>query len=321
MRILSYNIFMPVAEPVRYIEQGERAKKLPAFIASLNPDVVVIQESMTDYLHSIISVELRRLGYLYETEQLRKRRALVQGGVVIFSRFPIINQHRKLFEQCSGSDCLSAKGFVHAQIRMPESDVHVIGTHLQAWPSAEGAAVRQKQAQEMGRYLATLSGPAAVCGDLNEDLYSSPRALESLLAEWPGFSVLPRTGDLYFTVDPARNTLVGADDERAYASRRFPDGCYSSDITRHCECCPSEWLDYVCVRGFLGTMEAVESHLSDHFPVVASMVISRRGERGSPAVYLPPARRLVFSWYTWIVIICVSLVFLLILALVFIPRK
>jgi endonuclease/exonuclease/phosphatase family metal-dependent hydrolase len=303
---------MPAAEPIRYYDQRARAEKIPYFLASLKPDVIVLQESMTDHLHTVLSATFRTLGYIYETEQLRKRKSLVQGGVVIFSKFPILVQRQHVFHQCRGADCLSAKGFVYALIRTKESDVHIIGTHLQAWPSPEGRAARLAQARQIGEFVNRLKGPAAICGDFNEDLYSSARQLDALVSAWNHFQVLRPASDSesLFTVDSEKNPLVGADDETAYASKEFPYGCYSGNLSRLCECCPSEWLDYVCVRGMSGDMRAIPSLLSDHYPVLATVVPDEEN-RGKSELYRPPLKRIVISWYSWIMIVSCAILALL----------
>lgn len=322
------NIFMPAAEPIVYTGQVERAQRIPKFLASLSPrpDIIVLQESIVGSQHRMISDGLKSLGWTYETMPVTGP-APMSGGIVIFSVWPILNQHQQAFEGCLGSDCLCNKGFSYARISVDGTPLHVIGTHFQAWLTPEAIRVRRSQADAIGAFVRALEGPVVVCGDLNIDTYSEPRELKELCARMGVASVELDMDSHPFSSDPATNTLVGLDGDEEYASARWPRGC-RDELTgsQICPCCPQELLDYVCVSGPIkGVARVVPAKseamllrtsfktsawspdLSDHFPVQATLQINSAGSVDDVAEYVAPERSFVLSWYAWIVIVFCAL--------------
>lgn len=321
---------MPAAEPIVYTGQVERARRIPEFIAKVTPvpDVVVLQESIVASQHRIISDGLRLYGWTYETMPIMGQ-APMSGGVVIFSRWPILAQYQEAFRGCMGSDCLCNKGFTHAKISIDDTVVNIVGTHFQAWLTPDAINIRRSQADAIGNFVRSLDGPVVVCGDLNIDAYSEPRELRELYQRM-GVTPLELAHDSHpFSSDPATNTLVGLDGDEEYASSRWPKGCKDEHSSSQiCPCCPQELLDYVCVsRGITGSSRVIPAKMdamllrtsfktsawtpdiSDHFPVHATISINSGVRHDGAAEYVHPPRGMVLSWYAWIVIVFSLLLF------------
>ncbi|KAG0089001.1 hypothetical protein BGZ92_005438 [Podila epicladia] len=56
----------------------------------------------------------------------------INGGVVIFSKWPIKEQHQFIFKNYCGMDGLSNKGFVQVILDYNGTNLHVYGTHMQS---------------------------------------------------------------------------------------------------------------------------------------------------------------------------------------------
>ena len=54
------------------------------------------------------------------------------AGLLIISKFPIIESHFEHFEIAGSFDFFAQKGFLFAKIRVSDSFVHLITTHLNA---------------------------------------------------------------------------------------------------------------------------------------------------------------------------------------------
>lgn len=310
--VVTYNVWAPVAEPVRFTSQRERMQRIPQALFRAYPraDVVVVQESMVPALHAVLAAGMRER-FPYCTESVRGRgKQVVDGGVFVFSRHPIVAQEQHVFGGGEGSDALSAKGWTYAKIDKVGNVFHVVATHLQAWPKPECCARRLEQCRMVRDFVAQRvcdKEAFLVIGDLNVDRYSSKRhldeLLDTLLVEYPDVDKDSHP----FTADPNANMLVGLDDPEAYASHEYPNGCRDQHLdTLRCPCAPSEWLDYVTYRVDAlqplsctmrcDPLESVEPFvcnltmsvrrktrmLSDHFPVVATLTFP-----GNPSARIP----------------------------------
>ena len=299
VRILTYNMFTPVAPPLRVYGQAERASRVGEVVAQFaDLDVVVLNEAIVPWAFEKARASLHALGFVHHTEQLQDPFS-VAGGVVIFSRHPLTQQERSSFgDKCHGIDCLASKGVVYARVCKDGTHYfNVFATHMQAWPHAKAQATRRAQIQQTRRFMETLRAPAPepvfFVGDMNTDMYLARNNLQSMTRDL-GLRLPPLHPESHpFTVDPQHNQLVGNDDPDEYQSEDWPLGCAEDYYqTLRCPCCPEEWLDYtlysrhhlqptsshmravaVKVKPFRMEVRAGQTvadmrDVSDHFPVV-----------------------------------------------------
>jgi len=217
IRILGYNTFgLPRPLLIRPSRLSALARHLPA----LGADVAGFNETFTQYARVLSNMP----EYPYVTWGTGKSKTRMSSGLLIVSRWPIVNSERLIFEHCSGSDCFAAKGVLMARVQTPSSgliDVYV--THLNAGTSDR---IRVSQTQEMIEFIRTNSGdpthpgswlrPVVILGDLNA---TPGEKVYSLLAQGAGFrdtyrefvdtlpspSPVERNG---FTFDYRRNSQV-----------------------------------------------------------------------------------------------------------------
>lgn len=88
--------------------------------------------------------------YPYQTKMLDKEGINVyDGGVIIVSRYPIVNEAQYVFPDCSGTDCFANKGVNYAEIIKGGEAYHVFATHTASFDTDTARAYRQKQFQQM----------------------------------------------------------------------------------------------------------------------------------------------------------------------------
>lgn len=179
-------------------DQANRRSRLPAAIRALatRPDVIVFEEIFTDEAYAQL-VNLQDI-YPYRTGTVGYRCSgdgwnstsgdcsnsvsVVRGGVVVLSRWPIIEKHQLIYRNSRyGSwDYQSNKGVAYVRVRKEGYDFHIAGTHLQASdtmvfePDSDDRpdhAVRMAQLDEMRQWLDAFHIPATdpivIAGDLN----------------------------------------------------------------------------------------------------------------------------------------------------------
>jgi endonuclease/exonuclease/phosphatase family metal-dependent hydrolase len=118
---------------------------------------------------------------------------IMGGGLLLLSRHPIVASASTVYRQCSGDDCLTNKGVLHARIapRGHPCGVDVFLTHTQApHPTVGGTTAGARAAVEAQiRHLASfvrgcrdVAGPAVLFGDFNVDWFAHRDLYDYLVA-------------------------------------------------------------------------------------------------------------------------------------------
>ncbi|WP_103866345.1 sphingomyelin phosphodiesterase [Aquimarina sp. I32.4] len=111
---------------------------------------------------------------------------VVNGGVRVFSKYPILNKHQYIFN-ASGygtPDYYSNKGAVYVEIEKNNKRYHIVGTHLQAdHDNYDGTTVRLNQLKEIKKWVNSfqipLSEPLFYAGDMNVE-YTNENTYDSM---------------------------------------------------------------------------------------------------------------------------------------------
>ncbi len=167
INVLAYNIYM-LTPPISLSDQGTRAAHIHQHIQ--NYDVLIFNEafdnSARSTLISNVSVE-----YPYYTDVVDQSGSTEDGGVIIFSRWPIEYSEDIVYTDCDADDCLAAKGAMYARINKLGTKYHIFGTHTQAWADATNVATRQAQMTQLKNFLDSKSIPSSEAvilgGDFN----------------------------------------------------------------------------------------------------------------------------------------------------------
>lgn len=263
IQVCTYNVMLPVIEPIRSNGQARRVEVLPQAIKEMSDtvrggiDVIVLQEVIpTQYRQQLLS-KLALYGWVYTSNPLQTpfmsgNLKLVSGGIVICSKHPILTQHQSIFDtDCQHADCAACKGVLYCRILLPHDNVvNIFGTHFQAWNTQRAYHIRRQQSQQCSDFIQSLNipedEPLIFAGDLNTDYYTRHSEVYEMLATLNMKFTKTCEDSHLFTSDPKTNNMVGNDDTMMYATDIFPNGCYHEYInTLSCPCCPRELLDYI----------------------------------------------------------------------------
>ncbi|MCB9185488.1 MAG: endonuclease/exonuclease/phosphatase family protein [Flavobacteriales bacterium] len=179
LNAMFYNIQMISFGVSGMPQAADRGDLLPAQISEYQ-DVVCFAEAFDDGPredHLIPAMEAA--GFPYRTEILNEPSGLipfpVNGGVIIFSRWPIEAEDEIDYAECgqAASDCLANKGVKYARINKLGKVYHVFGTHMDAGGNSDDIYARRTQMAEIRDFIADLNipenEPVLFGGDFNTD--------------------------------------------------------------------------------------------------------------------------------------------------------
>lgn len=179
LNVMFYNIQMISFGVSGMPQANDRGNLLPAQISEYQ-DVVCFAEAFDDVPredHLIPAMEAA--GFSYRTEILNEPGGLipfpVNGGVIIFSRWPIEVEDEIDYAECgqAASDCLARKGVKYARINKLGKRYHVFGTHMDAGGNADDIYARRTQMAEIRDFISDLNipenEPVLFGGDFNTD--------------------------------------------------------------------------------------------------------------------------------------------------------
>ena len=177
IRVLSWNIFMrpPLISNYRGDYKNER---LRYFINDYlhKYDIIALQEMFcfaSGRRHRLIKAA-KNAGFLFHTAAPH---GFIDGGLIILSRFPIMQSAFRPFPRGIHSDMLAGKGVLHANIHLSDNlEIDLFTTHLQATykhPSSERELkIRKHQLDIINGFINEYSMHSSnritiLCGDLN----------------------------------------------------------------------------------------------------------------------------------------------------------
>lgn len=252
--ILFWNIMMTVLPILKQFGQSERIKRIKQAILDLQGekqfDIIVFAELIPKYYIDFMKKEMSEIGFIYSSKELQESIGLT-GGVVIFSRYPIISQKNQTFgDACLGADCFASKGVAYVKIEKNKKIYNIFATHMQAWSDISAQIIKDQQVQIAKTFIEeqniSINEPVIFCGDFNHDYYTEFDQFRHLLYQLhlEDNNIHPQESHL-FTLDAENNVMYGIDDIDSYKSEKWPNGC--ADIyfsTLKCVCCPPVWNDY-----------------------------------------------------------------------------
>ncbi|MDB5282361.1 MAG: hypothetical protein JWO06_1436 [Bacteroidota bacterium] len=168
LRILSYNIKMLP----RFIKRThhfpiQRARVIPTYLAEENPDIIVFQEAFDGKADRMIRKSLKNL-YPYMLGPVNKKAGFkINGGVMIFSKYPLKQLGTVQYSRCDDFDCWARKGVLLVEVNDGQRIYQIAGTHLNGGGSLE---LKTSQYHEMGQLVKQFAKPGVpqfLVGDYN----------------------------------------------------------------------------------------------------------------------------------------------------------
>lgn len=225
---------------------AERSKVIPTVVARLRSAPVDVVGFTEFWLTAERERLMKALADLYPYSHAGPREGdprLIEteyfdGGLLLLSRHPIGAKGQTIYRQCSGEDCLTNKGVLHARVEAPAplGRCDVFLTHMQscppevpevpsAGPGSCDEKLREHQTEHLEAFVAANSDPgrpALLMGDLNQDGLS-PNIRSAMFGRlnWP-MDVWSSAGDgsLGITSDSARSFRPDAELKPATDARR-----------------------------------------------------------------------------------------------------
>lgn len=186
------------------------------------PDIVGLSECWEDEIREHFKEMLLDI-YPYTHEGPLAGSIVSQsGGLLLLSKYEIIARDSTTYRHCTGEDCLTSKGVLHAQIKVGghPTNYDVFLTHMQSCPteitiSSEESCwdnLRLHQVLHLRFFVQAYSNPnrpALLMGDFNQDGRNEVM-LDSLLQRL-GFPE-----DLWPTTGPANDPGITHDDDSSF---------------------------------------------------------------------------------------------------------
>lgn len=174
LNIMAYNI-----QILWIVSQdwAERASSIPQHFSPYQ-DVVIFEEAFVDSIRNgFLIPAMEAEGFNYNSGILNDPLELninksTNGGVIIFSRWPIVDTAQHMYSTCSpgSSDCLAAKGVKYASINKLGKLYHIFGTHIQA--GGNTTPEKHNQFRELRSFVDSMYIPAdepvIIAGDMNQ---------------------------------------------------------------------------------------------------------------------------------------------------------
>ncbi|MBU2897763.1 sphingomyelin phosphodiesterase [Vibrio hepatarius] len=138
------------------------------------------------------------------------------GGVLTFSKYPIVEQAQHIFANCKGTDCSADKGILYTKIMKGRYPYHLFNVHLGAWNSQGHRNVRMLQISEIFSFINQLNLPSnepiIIGGDFNIAKQKFPLDFEQMKRV---LNVIepPLEGALLYSFDPYLNEHISYSDE------------------------------------------------------------------------------------------------------------
>ena len=166
LKVMSWNVFLRPG--ILTDGQMDRVSGIGEHLICCGGDVLVLQEVFHKRARKRLLQKLD-VSYEYHTSIGPKSFFGVSSGVMIFSKYPIIEEKFISYSKSKGADGLAKKGAVLAKIRFGKQDVHIVGTHLQAGAYAAAKSVQKSQLTELANAVNLIGDSSIVifAGDFN----------------------------------------------------------------------------------------------------------------------------------------------------------
>ncbi|GMF24153.1 unnamed protein product [Phytophthora lilii] len=302
LRVMVYNVWLLPSIVTSFNEKispwaSQRASAIPRCLASLDVDVVLFCEAFCSTAREKLVSGMKSQGFIYETKvvgdaSLLGSKKAIDGGCFAMSKYPLGGCEEITFGNvASGEDRYADKGVIYFQVRIPVSsrlgcdviqNVHVVGTHLQAWETPVAVATRNCQITLIREFVDSLhlpkDDPVIFAGDLNVNKHAngaqSPEGeyttmLDLLDVHEPELSAKSPI----YSFDPHTNSLAVDGPSSGGITERL-DYIMLERSHRQPIAASTEVVQLKATRHWApprGVLDEVLVDLSDHYPVVADL--------------------------------------------------
>ena len=176
MKIVSWNIAGVPDWANMFGHPTTRVNNILRTLEKIDPDIICLQEVFSN------NVRWSLWGTLFQKYDVRMSRQsgiLCNGGLLIASKWPIIDYNYYIFKDGCGEDWLAEKGFMNIIVKKGNKKVSIVNTHLNAdsilSSKVRSKKKRQKQVYDILAYISQIEvfDYNILCGDLNDGFNSN----------------------------------------------------------------------------------------------------------------------------------------------------
>lgn len=179
LNVMYYNIQMINFGLSGMPQASDRGALLPAQLSPYQ-DVVAFMEAFDDGpREDDLIPAMEAAGFPYRTSILNAPGIIpipTNGGVIIFSRWPIETEDEIDFSLCgqASQDCLANKGVKYARVNKLGKKYHVFGTHMDAGGAADDLLAKRQSYRELREFIIDLNIPEGEPVIYGGDFNTSP---------------------------------------------------------------------------------------------------------------------------------------------------
>jgi endonuclease/exonuclease/phosphatase family metal-dependent hydrolase len=174
VKVLTWNVFLRPA--FLHDDQMGRVDSIAAHLIANEYDVLALQEVFHEKSRKQL---IQKLDSCYPYHLAPKKTSVfkINSGLMIFSKYPIVESGHSFFDNLKAADRLSSKGVQWASVKVKGDTILIANTHLQAGTEEKFQEVRSaqyKKAKEtLNAFHASIS--CVLLGDLNTDKNDNKR--------------------------------------------------------------------------------------------------------------------------------------------------
>ncbi len=218
LKVLTYNLW---GAPFSAKKVRRRFPKVAAKLETLDADIVSLEEVFDGcFIPNELKIILRGSQFPYYARGAGPHGfpKCVDSGVLVLSKFPIVESAELKYKACAGADCFAKKGVLYVRITVPSvGDVDVYATHDNA--NDRNSKVRVSQMRQVVDFVDLHSGdgarPVVFMGDLNAtsdspeiEMLHNKLGLRDTHDEYVASHTVTQLERDGFTIDPTRNRNV-----------------------------------------------------------------------------------------------------------------
>lgn len=262
LKVLSYNIY---ALPLVASKISERLAELPNHLSGY--DVILFQEAFSSTRESMLLALAQEYPYQTHVPKIPYSGINVfDSGVLIISRYPIVNTADFIFPDCTGTDCFADKGVIYAEVIKDGKAYHLTSTHTASFDTEAARALRQVQFQQIRALVDNQNIPAfdavLMGGDFNVNKLIWPQDYADMLTNLNATDPVS-TGYTAATFDPRINILATAAGSGGDTVEYLDYVVYANDHRQ-----PVQSRNDVRIKRAATAPLFHTRDLSDHFPVM-----------------------------------------------------
>ncbi len=176
-------------------DRKKRILRIVEYIKKSEADVVCLQESFDVknrvFLKDELNNKYRIAGDAFETRRIFFVKLFdVTGGLVVFSKFPIIKSgfipYSRIFNSTI-TETIGRKGFLEVVVVTPLGDMKIVDTHMHQETTLFSRKIRLRQTAKMIKKINRDGMPTILAGDFNENYLMEEREFVELF-DLTGFS-------------------------------------------------------------------------------------------------------------------------------------